>query len=1107
VKTKFLFAATASLALWAGTAHGAAERLPIGEFTAARFEKAPVIDGQVSAGEWDRAFTTSGLIAPFEHQLQESETTMSLGFDAERFYFLFRCRRGNQEWKLWKHSRFNDDYSFGEPSVEIWVTPPTPVPETYQNILNTYPAVHDVKTIPSRGYTSQGWKGNWKVGVSEDADHYVIEASVPIKDFGFDGIKSGDVWQFLLGRNCLGAKPRSQASWSVTQAFAEIPQHPHVHLMDDEVVAQLTGVATLLTGKYALELGLVAPRTLDAEVDVELRFHLVVSPTDADRIERSHAKLNKGQRQVVKLSGDVTDWTPMGKDGTRRGYCTVTVMKPGGALIFRQSFPYALTGWTPHPPIKPAQAPPIEELVLSAQYGPETDTVLVKADILDLPGRENVATAEAQVFEPETAQVLGSVRLRPFREWYGGAELRLKNIAIPTNDFRLASAAQGKKVEVRVVLRDKAGAELKRATKELALVRYAAEWMNNSIGISDKVIPPWTPLAVKGSEVGVWNRTLSLDGLGLAKKVMNGGVSQLAAPMRLVVVKDGQDIEVRAGNATVGRRVEAEADFTGTAQAAGLRFAARTHVEFDGFVNIHLEVAPAGSKPAQVDRLFLEITLPAAVATHYCTTAGGWSAVHDTLPDYWSSQSTASGMLVGDFVPYIWLTDSERAFLWFADDDQGWNHDSAKALPTQEIRRQNGKVYLRINFFEIPTEVSAARTLTWGWQTFPSRPLPPGWRATFCAPHAPAPHTRNTYFWIDADWAVLWPYYCSPFPWHLDKSSALLANAAKDPRHRPCVGSIAHSIGRYQDYQGHQFAGLAVDWGATPGQIGNSDVTASKGPNDFRLFHYQRWVREAGFRGLYVDENYLGLEENFLTGKAYWHPDGLLQRGYNYLGLRDYFKRMKVMFHQNNVPAPNLWQHITSGAAYHAWFGDIFFEGENVEPTDLNYDYLEVLPAGRLRAIGSSVCAGGVMTMMCQSDRHRTQWYRKHNHQFLGWVMAHDVLPEQLPLYPKLVEAGHLWADKVVFLPYWKPSPFTTRQPDCLVSAHLADGRALLWVVNQARQDANVKVAVDWKAIGMDPNKVEATNAETGAPVLLVRDGFTVPVLQRDFEPVLLARP
>jgi len=103
-------------------------RLPVGELTATRFEKAPVIDGVASPGEWDRALTTEGMMAPFEHELHESVTVMSLGFDAERLYFLMRCTRGNQEWRLPKYARENDDYSFGEPSVEIWVTPPALVP-------------------------------------------------------------------------------------------------------------------------------------------------------------------------------------------------------------------------------------------------------------------------------------------------------------------------------------------------------------------------------------------------------------------------------------------------------------------------------------------------------------------------------------------------------------------------------------------------------------------------------------------------------------------------------------------------------------------------------------------------------------------------------------------------------------------------------------------------------------------------------------------------------------------------------------------------------------------------------------------------------------------
>lgn len=345
MKIRTFLAAAAWAAICAAAVEGAEERLPVGEFTATRFEKAPAIDGKVSPGEWDRAFTTSGLMAPFEHELQESETTMSLGFDAQRFYFLFRCRRGDHEWKLWKHARFNDDYSFGEPSVEIWVTPPTAVPETYQNVINTYPAVLNVKNIPSRGYSSQGWKGDWKVAVSEDADNYVIEASVPFKDFGFEKITSGDVWQFLLARNCLGAKPRSQASWSLTQAFSEIPQHPKVHLMDDELVAQLTGVSTILSGKYAFQVGVVAPRAGGAEADVELRFHQRATPGGGDdRVQRRHVKLNKGERQVVNLSGNVS--------GTKHGNFTVTVThgrRPGlppEFPLFRQRLDAADPGQT-----------------------------------------------------------------------------------------------------------------------------------------------------------------------------------------------------------------------------------------------------------------------------------------------------------------------------------------------------------------------------------------------------------------------------------------------------------------------------------------------------------------------------------------------------------------------------------------------------------------------------------------------------------------------------------------------------------------------------------------------------------------------------------------
>ncbi len=1132
-------AAAAAATLLAGPlARAAGEvRLEIGDFTATRLVPPPVIDGKVAPGEWDHAMTTSGMMAPFEHELQTAETTMSLGSDAKNFYFLFRCRRTVAEWYLAKTVRLNDDYNYGDPSIEIWVTPPTLVPETYQSIINTYPAVFDVKMIPTRGYTGQGWKGNWTTAVTETPTDYVIEASIPIKDFGFDAVKNGDVWRFLLCRTAHGARPRSQASWSITLGFSEIPQHPQVHFMDDEAVLQVFNVTSVFTGKYEFPMAVAAPRGQGAEVDVEVRFHKgQASGAADDRVEKKHLSLKAGERQPFTLAGDVTD--------LKAGNFTISATKADGARIFRQSFPFTVNGWTPQAPQRPANVPPPPELNINAQYGPETNTVLVKADILDLTTRAKAAAATVKIVDTVTGKTLSQQAMGPFIEWYSQAQVRLQNADIPAVDFKTMNALRAKataeaeakaaaeppaagakpgaakkpvkvppiplpvtprKVTVEVTVADKDGNVLKTSSSELSLLRYAAEWTNNKVGITDKVIPPWTPVTVKGADVGVWNRTLKLNGLGLSDGIVNGGTAQLATPMRLVAVVGGQETEIAASKPKLKRQVEAEVDLTGSGTGAGLAFTAATRVEFDGFTKLDWTFGPAGKTPVKVDQLYLEVTLPAAEATHFCTTAGGWTAVHDALPDYWTSQATASGMLIGDWVPYIWLTNSDRAFLWFADSDKGWSHDPDKKLPTQEIKRENGQVRLRVHFIEIPTELTAARTLSWGYQTFPSRPLPDGWRAMFCNQRPPMPHTTNTYFWFEADWAVLWPYYCSPYPWSMEKSKTFYEGKAGNPLHRPCVGSIAHSIGRYRDYDGNEFPGLMVDWGATPGVLGNADVTSSKGPNDFRVWHYQRWVREAGFAGLYIDENYLGLEENFLTGNAYYLPDGRLQRGYNYLGLRDYFKRMMVMFHDNNVPRPNLWQHISGGAAYNAWFGDIFFEGENVEPTDLNFDYIEVLPAGRMRSIGSAACSGGAMTMMCQSQRHRSQWWEKHTHQFVGWILAHDILPEQVDIYPVLCEVGRLWEKQTTFQPYWKPeTPFRTTTTGCVVSAHATPDRALLWVVNTSRQAATVAVTVDYAKAGLDPQKTVAVNAETGAPITLQAGGFNVAVVERDFVPVLL---
>ncbi len=505
------------LSVWSSpsrAAHGGA-RLPIGSFTASRMD-APTLDGKVTEGEWDRALITSGLMTPFGQELQHAKTTIGFGFDDERFFFLVRCMRGDREWKLWKRVRENDDYNFGDPSIEIWVTPPTLVPETYQNVINTYPAVLDQKMIPTRGYTAQGWKGQWELGVTESETEYIIEAAVPIRDFGFQKVEDGDVWRFLFCRTSPGTKPRAQASWSLTQGFAELNQHPPVRLKHDETVIQVRNVSSLLSGNYDLPITVVAPRTSAASIELALRWHEGPEPKGGD-VETKKVELQAGGRETIHYKG-----TRKGK-----GNLTVTAAKADGSLLFRQSFPYKVSGWAPQKPVRPEKAKAAPELDVMAKYGPESNVIILRADIIDLVGVD----------------------------------------------------------------------QLKR--------------------------------------------------------------------MRLVAVRDGEEIPIDPSAPTVTREVENQVDFKGNGTGAGLELSVEGRVEFDGYVLNDLTIAPAGES-AKVDKLYLEVVLPEREATHFCTMAGGWAAVHDRTPEYWSSQRTASGMLIGDFVPYIWLTNSDRGFLWVA---------------------------------------------------------------------------------------------------------------------------------------------------------------------------------------------------------------------------------------------------------------------------------------------------------------------------------------------------------------------------------------------------------------------------------------------------------
>jgi hypothetical protein len=1161
-----MFLAACALAAMAGQARAEARAtLPLPEMVVSKTAAPPAIDGRMAPGEWDRAPACTAWVHAFEGSLGLVQSTAWITYDDKYIYVCIKNNRGPKGALLARRARKSDDAAIVfDPSNEIWLTPPVTPAATYQTLFNPYPAVFDAKMIPSVGYTAMSWQGRWKIASSETPDDWIVEARAEIKAFGFDAIKDGSTWGGLFCAD-LGDGYGFRA-WAPGGAFADIPRHGRLHFKDSSPVFQFLTCESVFTGKPALDMAVTGPAKGASDVTVSVRFGPGVAAAPGDLVLEKPLAVADGKRTTFTLSADLAPLKlPLQKVEVEKvqkevpgGFCEVAARTADGAVLYHQVFPFAIHGWVRTPPSQIKKTPYETPFGLSAFYAPLSKKLIVKADRLYMERRDDVAGGTARLKDAR-GRVAAERKLAPFyfdysefpmdlagvgvpveteADWAAskGVEVEAKKIAaenkrneeanrkiaeqnqelaaegkpalplLPIREPKPAAAAAAKvpaEYDLEVILTDAAGKEIAATTAKVKLLGYQFEWLPNTVGVSDKVIPPWTPVRFSNGQVAMWNKTYRLSGLGLAEKIANGGAPQLSS-MKMIAIVNGKEVEVKAEGPAVKRETEAGLDLTGRAEFEGLTLSVATRVEFDGFVMNTMELK--GAKGARLDRLSLVVTMPKDEAPCFVTTSGGWSAYHGWTPERWDSRETALGSMIGNFVPYVLFTDSDRGFCWFADTDKGWLLDPAAA--TLQMARQGDQVVFRANFVTRPGTVEQPTTIRYGWTVTPQKPQPKGWR-NWTVGRAPNAMGAGV-FWCDADWAVLWPYYSSPFPWDYEKSRMLLAGGDGSSGVVNCVGNIAHSIGRYMDAKGRWFNEVAADWGAVPGDLSNGNVCrTAEGSNAFQLWHWDQWIKKSGLSGLYFDETYLGEEWNYLVGNAYRTPDERVQPGYSYLGLRDLFKRLRYVFEANGKRPPNLWLHTTSGQPVYAWMPDVSMEGENVEPAGGDNDYIEALPASRLRSIGMGRNLGSAPFIMCQTGRHYNPAFSNPLiEQFVGWVLLHDALPEQIEFWNGLTGELQMWHDDIRFLPYWKTGQgVASRTPDVLASAHARPGHAVLWIMNVAKANQRAAVALDLKALGLDAARpLRVFDAETGEQHKLAGNVLSVDVPKRMWRCVRLVQ-
>ncbi len=185
-------------------------------------------------------------------------------------------------------------------------------------------------------------------------------------------------------------------------------------------------------------------------------------------------------------------------------------------------------------------------------------------------------------------------------------------------------------------------------------------WLNSRIALDDDICAPFCPVAVDGNVVDMLGRRIEIDTSGMIKQVTSfidmfniqeEGRDVLGAPIRFEVVCDGKTIHWLEGGITCEYTSPGVVRYIATAKSAQLEMRTEITVEMDGFVG-H-KVTLESETPVPVDAVRLKIPYLGETSRYFMcseipaadqissktdfgeTPAESWQAIVETFEILW----------------------------------------------------------------------------------------------------------------------------------------------------------------------------------------------------------------------------------------------------------------------------------------------------------------------------------------------------------------------------------------------------------------------------------------------------------------------------------------
>ena len=1092
----WIWAALAALVIAApATAAGVADDYKVPTLVIPYAWHTPTLDGVVRDDEWREALSVNALQTT-DHAVSPRQTRFWLMWDADYLYIAMRSplRPGERVIQALRERDKDVNVVFDD-SYEIWLDVGTHSPDGqpvfFQYLSNFAGARYDVLQEPAAGNSRISWTAHWDPHnrLTPDGRAWEMTLRVPRRSVYLAGpFHEGQSLTMLLTRNY--KRPWEQNSLSGSGSFSVRETHARFVLEKQAPAVHLLAVADPAAQTFGL--------------------HLAAWARQAQTLHWRFAS-DGGVHQAGDLTvrgGQTATLPPMlGLDRPGDGAFRITVWgtDPSRPLLDWS----ARRRWGDLSSLTQTLNDTGDRVALTLGYNPARDYLRVTGDFIDYDARARIARYHASVRDSHNT-VRAQTDLHPDALDYVRGLLRLPNL--PPGDYTAQLATF-----------DAAGHPL--FTQQIPFTKkdpaQAFPWWNTTLGNADKVLAPWTPVRYGNGRFAVWGRSLRVGPAGLPRQVTTQGQDLLAGAATLTARFAGRPSVTAAGGRLVPLSAADHRVVVKSVSTLGdIAVSSTVTTEYDGMSKVVMTLTPRRATALRALTLVVPLKNNVADYLHACGEGIRYGFDYRFLPAgkmgrLWDSRAVdGQPMVVGSFIPYVWIGNPRGGLCWFADSDQGWAPNNA--VPAIEVRRTSRRsTDLVLHLVSSPIVLRGPRTITFAFQATPVKP--------------PAPGGRMDTWWTNdsfQDWAQVESqghagamgliFSSIPFPLDPAKSRAMV-----EARHTETNATI-FGIRKYRANavpylehinMGEQFVPELTYFGEEWRTRVSRGLSYGKTLSDFMVYHLSHWARDAGIDGIYIDNVFPIADDNIDAGHGYRLPDGRVQPAYQMFDTRRYFLRLRAAFAEQGHPG-KLVLHVTNHLIA-PWIGaaDVALDGEHhVIYPEMNKDFMDFWSRERMRLDYPG--QWGVAVNFLQEYQGAWDHARlvKAMRAYTGMQLLNDVLASANAnsLNQDAWVARNRFgmeASDVRFHGYWeKNSGFGSGTPGVSVSGWTRPNGTLLLAVVNTGERAVATVTVDAATLGLAaPEQWTVLDAETQAP--LAADGhgrLSVPVARHDYRQVLI---